>query len=304
MRRFGVKYGSRVRPIILLFLLSLAASCTKANDVCLVGEIHITKGDAANRAKVSEIYYPGSDKEYVGLTQLIKGYLSEEILRSLGYKVDDAALEVEAKRIADNTKAPDTLKKIMAVYGGNRKGYIKTFVRVVYAERFLYNEVFLKSREIHKEQYQKADELLKASIKSPGRFKDIAATMGMEAQRLRLSIKDGMVHIGEGGAARRAQAQGIEQAKRLIDAVSTIKPGEVYPEVIEWREGYQIIRYIKKTGEDHIIESSGLQKMDYDKWFWERAAQIKVTIYDERLKDELLKEVDWTRKLNLNPNPA
>lgn len=297
----------QIKSFLPLVLILFTAGCINEKDVSLVGSIHVTKGDISMRAKVSEIYYPDSGKEYVGLAQLIKGYLSEEVLRSLGYKVDDAVLEGEAKRIDDSTKAPDTLKKIKAVYGRDRKGYIKTFVRVVYAERFLYNEAFLKSSEIHKEQYQKAEGFLKASIKSPGKFKDIAAAMGLEALRLRLSIKDGMVPIEEGKAGHPRSTtggQGIEQAKRLIDAVSNIKRGEVYPEVIQWREGYQIIRYIKKTGEDYIIESTGVQKMDYDKWFWEKAAQIKVKVYDERLKDELLKEVNWTRQLNLNPNPA
>ena len=68
--------------------------------------------------------------------------------------MDEAELGGEAGRIDANTKAPDTLKKIKDIYGRDRKGYIKTFVRVVYAERFLYNEAFLKSGEIHKEQYQ------------------------------------------------------------------------------------------------------------------------------------------------------
>lgn len=291
----------QIKLFLPFVLILFTAGCTKTQDVCLVGNIHITKDDVSMRAKVSEIFYPGSGKEYVGLAQLIKGYLSEEILRSLGYNVDEAELEGEAGRIDANTKAPDTLKKIKDIYGRDRKGYIKTFVRVVYAERFLYNEAFLKSGEIHKEQYQKADEFLKASIKSPGKFKNIAATMGIDSQRLRLSLKDGIVNIEEDRAGRRdsAEAQGIEQAKRLIDAISTIKPGEVYPEVIEWREGYQVIRYIKKAGEDYIIESSGVQKMDYDKWFWERASLIKAHIYDERLKDELLREVSWAKGLNL-----
>ena len=39
--------------------------------------------------------------------------------------------------------------------------------------------------------------------------------------------------------------------------------------------------------------------MDYDKWFWERASLIKAHIYDERLKDELLREVSWAKGLNL-----
>ena len=57
--------------------------------------------------------------------------------------------------------------------------------------------------------------------------------MGIDSQRLRLSLKDGIVNIEEDRAGRRDSAEAqIEQAKRLIDAISTIKPGEVYPEVI------------------------------------------------------------------------
>lgn len=32
-------------------------------------------------------------------------------------------------------------------------------------------------------------------------------------------------------------------------------------------------------------------EMSYDDWFWERAGKIPVRVYDNKLKDELLKEV-------------
>ena len=83
----------QIKLFLPFVLILFTAGCTKTQDVCLVGNIHITKDDVSMRAKVSEIFYPGSGKEYVGLAQLIKGYLSEEILRSLGYNVDEAELE-------------------------------------------------------------------------------------------------------------------------------------------------------------------------------------------------------------------
>ncbi len=41
-------------------------------------------------------------------------------------------------------RAPEVLKRIKDIYGGDRRGYLETYVRVVYAELILFNEVFLK----------------------------------------------------------------------------------------------------------------------------------------------------------------
>ena len=228
--------------IIIFFLLS---ACTQ--KICDVGDISITDKDISLRKKASEVYYPNSGKDYIALSQLINGYLSEEMLKSLGHKIDDTILEAEAKRIDENTKAPETLKKIKDIYGRNRGAYIKTFVRIVYAERVLYNEIFIKSKEIHKEEYQKAEEILNKAIKSQKLFKDIAKEKGLKTIRLKVSKEGGIAPYEEEAKPKLNTAGiGVEQAERLINAVSTIKKGDVCPEIIEWLEGYQIIRYIKK----------------------------------------------------------
>lgn len=279
---------------MIFFLLS---ACTQ--KVCEVGDITITEKDISFRKKVSEVYYPNSGKDYVALSQLINGYLSEEILKSLGHKIDDAVFNAEAKRIDENTKAPETLKKIKDIYGSNRTAYIKTFVRIVYAERALYNEIFIKSKEIHKEEYQKAEEVLNKAIKSQKLFNDIARKLGLKAVRLKISKKEGIATYGEESKPKLNTAGiGVEQAERLINAVSTIKKGDVFPEVIEWLEGYQIIRYIKKEKNNYIIDSVSIPKKNYDAWFWEKTSMIPVRIYDNKLKDELLKEVSWADRLN------
>jgi len=299
--------------IIIFFLLS---ACTQ--KVCEVGDISITDKDISLRKKASEVYYPNSGKDYIALSQLINGYLSEEMLKSLGHKIDDTILEAEAKRIDENTKAPETLKKIKDVYGRNRGAYIKTFVRIVYAERALYNEVFLKSKEIHKNEYQNAENTIKEAIASKKPLREIAKEKGLRVVKLKVSQKGGIAPFG--GEARHKPNTGIslEQAERLINAISKIRQGEVYPEVIEWLEGYQIIRYIKKENNPpsppfskggkgglesnegyYIIDSINIPKRSYDDWFWEKAAKIPVRVYDEKLKGELLKEVSWAGKLKL-----
>ncbi len=288
---------SRYKGIIGAAPLLLLIGCTKT--VCNVGETPITNRDISFRAKVSEVYYPGSGKDYVGLAQLIKGYLSEEVLKSLGHNVDDAVLEAEAKRINEHTQAPDVLQRVKDVFGRNRNAYMKTFMRIVYAERVLYNEVFLQSKEIHKEQYSTAEKLLKETLKSPASFNKVAKSKRLDAQRLKLSLKDDIIPYGEKRERWPSSPAGVEQAARLISAISKVNPGGVYPEVLEWQEGYQVMRFIRKEGEDFVVDSVSIPKRDFDGWFWERASKIPVVIRDEKLKNELLKEVSWAKNVNL-----
>ena len=279
--------------LIFLFLFS---ACSQ--KIAGVEDITITDKDIFFRKRVSDVYYPNSGKDYVALAQLVNGYLSEEVLKSLGHKVDNAVLEAEAKRIDENTKAPEILKKIKDIYGSNRDAYIKTFVRIVYAERALYNEVFLKSKEIHKNEYQNAENIIKEAIASKKPLREIVKEKGLRVVKLKVSQKGGIAPFGEEARHKPNTGIGLEQAERLIDAVSTIKEGEVYPEIIEWLEGYQIIKFIKKEKDVYIIDSVSIPKRSYDDWFWEKAAKIPVRIYDNKLRDELLKEVSWAGRLN------
>jgi len=294
---------------ILFILFFIFPSC--AQKVAEVGTIPITDKDIKLRAQVSEVYYPGSGKDYIGLTQLVKGCLSEEVLKSLGQKVDQATWEAEANRIDQNTKAPAVLEKIKNIYGRDRKNYLNSFIRVVYAERAVYNEVFLKSGDIHQQQRSKADDFLRETLKSPSSFGEVAKAQGLEAKKLKLSEQEGIQPL-EARARPRENPSGAgqEQAKRLIDAISSLQPGAVTPQMIEWQEGYQVIKLIKHVGpvsqtgrknegEYYLVESVSVPKRNFDEWFWERASEIPVRIYNQKLKEELLKNVGWAKNLKL-----
>lgn len=286
------------RWILLLSVLILLSGCSK--EIAQIGEISLSERDLSLRAKVSEVYYPGSGRRYVALAQLIKGYLSWEILRSMGHRVDPETLQGEAKRIEEKTQAPQVLERVKQVYGRDRKGYLNTFVRVVYGERVLYNEVFLNSREIHRKESRQAEEFLQEALQSPASFRGMARKRGLQAVALRLSLREGILPWREEGRERRSSSgSGIEQAKRLMEALSRTKPGEVYPEVIEWLEGFQVIRYLRKEGKDLVVQSVSIAKRDYEEWFWEKASKIPVRIYDHALREELLREVAWARNLKL-----
>ena len=286
------------RQALLLFFCLLLFACRQ--EIARVGEIPITENDLSLRAKVSEIYYPGSGKRHVALAQLLKGYLSFQVLKSMDQPADEAILKKEARRIDETTQAPEVLRKIKEVYGRDTRSYQDTFIRVVYAERVLYNDIFLKSEEIHKEQRAKAESILQEVLRSPHKFVIIAKGKG-DVVKLRLSPSKGIQR--EGGKQGRAESPteaNLDQAKRLIEALSQVKPGGVCPRVIDWLEGYQVIRFLGKEKNVYLIESVGIPKRDYEGWFWEKAIQIPVKIRDRSLKEELIKEVSWARHINMD----
>lgn len=282
----------------LLLLVLLLSGCR--SEVAKVGDLPITEEDLSRQVQVSELYFPRSGQKYVALSQLIKGYLALEVLKSQGHRVDNATLQGEAQRIDRETQAPELLGKIKAVYRGDEKAYLRSFVGQVYGERILYHEVFLPSPEIHRASREKAQALLKAGLSSPSSFPEIARKRGAKTVTLRVSLKEGIRPTG-----RRFRSQEIpseahrEQARRLIEHLSRMQPGQLYPEVIEWMEGYQVLRLLRNEGKTYLAQSANIPKRDYEGWFWEQASHIPVRIFDAGLRQELLREVAWAKELHL-----
>ena len=293
------------RKWLAVIVAGIALAGCKKDNVAQVGDITITRQDLEYRKKVSNIYYPGSNKDYVALTQLLEGYLDEAVLKSLGHKVDEQVWEEESQRIDQNTKAPEVLKRIKDVYGLDKKAYLKTFIRVVYAERYLYNEVFLKDKSIHKAQAQVAQDFIQEVMANPAVFSKIAEEKKLQSSKMKLSEKEGITPWDDRKLAPArpdrpgpAEPAELEQAKMLIEKVSGLKPGAISPQIIEWQEGYQVLRLAAKEGDGYIVESVSIPKRGYDEWKWETASQVPVKIVDQNLKAELVKQVGWTSRLN------
>jgi hypothetical protein len=278
--------------IVIVLCLLLFAACSR--EVARVGNVPVYEKDLELRAKVSAVYYPESGKRHVALAQLVNGYLSLIVLESLGHRVDSTVLEAEARRIDENTKAADVLKKVKDVYGRDKSAYLGTFVRIVYAERMLY-EVFSGSEDIHRDEHRTAEEFLHKAVASPGSFSALGKEKGIKIVTLRLSAEKGIRPYKE--KKQKTSPAGIEQARRVIAAVSNTRPGKVCPEIIEWQEGYQVVRLSGREKGDIVLDSASIPKKDFNTWFWSKASGIPVLISDAHLKDELLREVSWAKNL-------
>jgi hypothetical protein len=300
------KCGRHARPRFPILIAALFLVTCSARDAARVGEIRIAETDLSQRARVSEVQFPGSGKTYIALAQLVKGYLALAVLQSLNVPTGEAAIEAEARRIDANTKSPEVLKRIKDVYGSDRRGYLATYVRIVYAERSLYNEVFLKDPAIHAAQRKKAEEFLAAAVKKPSAFGTIALEMGLAPVTMTLSREKGVRRAdvkerGTPGGSPETGGVEVEQAARMISALSGVKPGELAPTALEWQEDFQVIGLVRKEGAAYRIESVSVRKRNFDDWFWEKASKIPVRIDDKALKEAFLQEVSWAKHTAMEP---
>ena len=280
---------------ILCFSLLLFSGCTK--PACTVGTIRITDKAIQQRSQVSEIYYPGSGKPYVGLSQLIKAALAEELLSKLNRPIDAAAVEAEAQRIDTNTKDPGTLARIKDVFGKDRKAYLDVFVRPTYVERVLYAEVFLKPSDIHIQQKFAAQELFQQAEKDPASFSTMAALRGLVMQQMRVTSR-GIVPSEKKNGVHEERLD-PEAAQRILKAIASARTGSMVSNILEWPESFQVMRLVQKKGDGAVVESVSIPKQSFDIWFWSLASRVPVIIFDSDLKNKLLKEVSWAANLNM-----
>ncbi|MDA8099331.1 MAG: hypothetical protein M0042_06870 [Nitrospiraceae bacterium] len=284
-------------PVLIILLILIGCS----NDAARVGSTGISDRDIELRSKVSEIYFPGSGKPSVGLAQLIKGAVAAEVLRSKGFRMDDDSLDREIKRIDEQTKAPELLQKVKEVYQQNMPAYRRTFIQPAYAERILYREVFLMAPEIQTERKQTATVFLSAVTSNPDSFESAGRDLGISVVILNVSADSGIVPAGKESSKPPVDAMGKKVGRELLARIASHKDvkGPILPEVIEWPDGYQVVKVIKRGKSTAVIQSAAIPKKSFDEWLWEQAKDIRVKIRDRALRDQFVKEVSWARNLNL-----
>ncbi|MCM2277960.1 MAG: SurA N-terminal domain-containing protein [Oligoflexia bacterium] len=132
-------------------LAALLSACQLFNPVLatVAGE-PITRRDVERREAVNRIYYPeySKDLKNTSLQQLVNARVLQEILESHGRPVTDELLRQEALRIDRDTRKPDLLAQVKAVFGADEPAYLRNYVLPVIVERLIYYEFFLKDPRI------------------------------------------------------------------------------------------------------------------------------------------------------------
>lgn len=290
---------NRSTALLLLGVCGTAiilGACTE-KIVARVGDQTLVRSDLQQRQKVSDIYYPDRSEDYVALAQLLKGYLHLEVLRKMEYPLDRSIMESEALRIDQNSKDKSRLDRIKQVYDDDRDAYLRTFVAIVYGERYLYNEVFSRSSNTHSAEFEKAASFLARSKKTPEDFRKFARSQNLQLRTVSLLTKS--AKKPEEGAPSPWQDKPSEQVLR--DLVSNLKTGDVYPDVVDWATGFQVLKLAQRQNDRLIVNIVWIPKKPFSNWFWDQAGGIPIEIHDSTLRSAFVQNVSWAKHVHLVP---
>jgi len=268
-------------PATLLsaFLLILLPACTKSKIVAKVGEYEISQKDVELRDKVVRIYYPGEQRS-VGLKQLVEAYQAARILKKYGRPVTAEILEAEATRIDRNTKSPEGLGEIKAIFAGDSESYRRIYVLPVFVNRTLRFDLFPQDQRIHAESLEKARTFV--AVATAQNFRKAGEAAGgkfatFEITRDEIKWKSDLPPPPPGSpdsseivqklAEERKTAAAAEATLWVDRILKDLKPGQIYSEVVDQNEKWLVARYVKKlSGERHAMEAILFPKQDYGTW--------------------------------------
>lgn len=296
MKRFYV-----ILCAVLLLMVSGGASAEadKSPEAARVGAKAIDDATVTRRTNLyANTKYNLKDLRYVTLAQLIRGELALQLLQGAGIKIGNAELEAQATRDEANLQSAEGQKLLKIIAGSDRQTYLDTFVLPAYAEKKLYNEVFLKAKDTRKKSQQRAEALLRDILAKPAAFAGIAGKSGAKVERLSASLKNGITLI-EGKERRLISVPFSLRSKILETALSALKNNEVSSKLVEWPDSYLIVRMAGKEKDNFLADVIFFPVGGFNEWFFARAAKIPVKITDPQLKKEFLKNVEWAKKLNL-----
>lgn len=292
--------------------------------IATVGSYAITEEALHFRMAQVDIYYPGSGVPEVALAQLVQGYLSAELLKREGAELDHDALLAEAQRIDRQTRDPERLAQIKAVYGENRDAFLRTGILPDFAQSRLF-AYFRKEARYSSEAKTTADAFLAKAQRNPEGYGELAEGMGASPRRFHVDPEEGMTPITEtdggvddGGAPgmidaspkspeeqrlradmqRSATEQDLAAARSLLERLAPLTEGQVYRNTLETPDSYQTARLISREGDGAIVEMAGFLKPDFGQWFWGEARAIPIQIEDPALRNSFRNKVSWAGDLN------
>jgi len=222
--------------------------------------------------------------------QLTKYFKMAAIMKKYGQPVTHEILEKEAERIEENTQRPEWLKKIKDMFQGDHNAYLRVFVLPVYVERSLYYDLFVKSKIIQKEPFERVQSFHQQVLSDGTSFVESAKKTEAKIIPLKVSYEDG-VQWGDpkekeptqnvvdqtkaeqkkwmDKMARSRPSETAEVDRWVKDILTPLKPGMVSARLIDNETSWSVIKLVKKSGQKNTVyqlEAAVFPKLDWGAW--------------------------------------
>lgn len=223
--------------------------------------------------------------------------LWDEVARQVGVSVTSAEVSAFGRRADANTKAPQVLAKVKAVFGVDRAAYERLYVAPKVLDRKL-RAWYAGHPALHADAAASIAKALE-KVRAGASFQDAAA----ECLLVLRTFETGKPTHKASGAATRVPAKGVEpldDRDEIATLAKGLAVGETLPRMVSSDEAYRIVRLAARNGGALRIEVIESQKRHFSEWFEEQATKVYVDIFDQSLKNELLsryEHVPWVQRL-------
>jgi len=281
---------------LVLVALALCACNTRPEAVSSVGETAITAEDIAYRQAVMAVRSGQEFPPHLALLQIIEELLMAEIGRAHDIVVSKDMLAAEAARVQADSRDPKTLARIQAIFGDDKAAYHRLVLQPILVNQLLHAR-FSLGHDIQAEPLARAQSLLAAAQAAPASLPMLAEEFGGEYRQL--EIIGGRIHHGddpgEAIAPELAQhdVEWPDYDREFIErVVAKAKVGKLHPKVVEDRHSFMVVRLLNREGDDALLESVVVAKLDFISWFQTQSQRVPLTINDRVLRETILAEVD------------
>jgi len=272
MRRILYNKDMILRISLLGFLMLFLSSCGRS-PIAKVDGLPIYSEDIKDEKGIQNAYGANYSDEEILLLIFQRKLREYVLLNRLGIKITPDMLEREKERIDRETKAPEILNKVKKYFQGNEKNYLKKYVYPVLASRLL-EKTFYFDTTIQKKGYTLAWEKFKALKENPDiRIKNDSLYISLNLEEMKNEYDKKFPFLLP-----------FYQMDTLI--LKSIPIKSIYPEIIEDKLGYYILRKRDKKGKK--FDGFFIRKRDFNKWFQENIKGVKIKIFEPEMKKKVI----------------
>lgn len=303
------------RALLTVFLALLACRQEETPPAAdapaiVVGRFTWSAPDVQMRARLVQHKYPEAKDPHLGAAgELIKGSLCALALDRLGEPITPGALDQELARIDKETRDPEGLAQMKALFGGGQsRAYREVGIFPDFANSRYFFGAFPRHEGVHESRRKRAGEVLSEALASgPALDVDALASRlareGWQLERTLFSDKEGFFPPGGGPPGPRPEPPHADPdaARYEKEIFSTLAAGQLFPKVVVLGDAFALLRWTGMDGARRKVEILRLPKRDAEDFLWEVASTVPVRVVDERLRQELKRRIPWLAHVPLGP---
>lgn len=262
----------------------MAGAAAAAVVVLLAGAPAITEADLSEYQATQACYGEGPlSGRRAAFMRLLEAAVAEKAMEADGAPAISAAdLQREAKRIDEQTRAPEILECVKRVFGGRRERYLRVFVRPRLAETRL--RKFLDEADAVQGEPRGRARAAAQEVRGGASLCEAAASAGLAYSSG--TISDDALQGGPGAREPQFMAQ-------QLDGLTT---GQAEPALRESPVDVRLTRLVRVEGSSRTFETAWAAKISQKDWFASRP-KLEAVVYDAEL-------YSWASSIRGNPRLA